>query len=322
MAWLQRQDIKNGVITGNHIDASTAWDFTSVGVKADVIAESTSAAGVTVDGLLLKDGFIVALDNQGWKLGTGLDDYCIHDGTKTKWTHNTGNLEINNANVTGATLMTLGTDTSAVKFAVQNDSAVDLFSVTPASATAGTVAVVGTLTTTDGVTSGVARAVGGRADVDTANGTAHTNSTDEAVLTSYSIPANTIKAGTVVKVKFCARVSADNGATTLTGRLRLGATTLTGTALITTSATDTGVDSLFMGEFTLIGRAAPGAAAAVVGMGWFCEPAAAGGAALTANLGSTNFATNGALLLELTADWSAADANSIRSEIWEVEIIG
>ena len=57
-------------------------------------------------------------------------------------------------------------------------------------------------------------------------------------------------------------------------------------------------------------------------MGWFCEPAAAGGAAITANLGSTNFATNGALLLELTADWSAADANSIRSEIWEVEIIG
>ena len=322
MAWLQRQDIKNGVITGSHIDASTAWDFTSVGVKADVLAESTSAAGVTIDGLLLKDGYVVALDNQGIKLGNAPDDAISHDGTNTKWVHLTGSLNFDNQNVTGATQVTLGTDTTATKFEVRNNSEATIFSVTPASATAGTAAVVGALTTTDGVVSGDARTVGGRVDVDVANGTAHTNSTDETVLTSYSIPANTIKAGTVVKVKFCARVSADNGATTLTGRLRLGATTLTGTALITTSATDTGVNSLFMGEFTLVGRAAPGAAAAVVGMGWFCEPAAAGGAALTANLGSTNFATNGALLLELTADWSAADANSIRSEIWEVEIIG
>lgn len=36
-------------------------DFGSPGIKADVIAESTSAAGVTVDGALIKDGFINAL---------------------------------------------------------------------------------------------------------------------------------------------------------------------------------------------------------------------------------------------------------------------
>lgn len=145
MAWLQRQDIKNGVITGNHIDASTAWDFTSVGVKADVIAESTAAAGITIDGLLLKDGYVVALDSQGWKLGNGPDDACSHDGTNTKWIHLTGSLNFDNQNVTGATQVTLGTDTTATKFEVRNNSEATIFSVTPASASAGTTLVAGIL---------------------------------------------------------------------------------------------------------------------------------------------------------------------------------
>lgn len=178
------------------------------------------------------------------------------------------------------------------------------------------------VTGTDGVTSGPTRIFGGPVSVLQANGAAHTNSTDEAVLASYIIPANTIKAGTVVKVKFAARVSADAGATTLTGRLRLGTTTLTGTALITTSAVDTSVDSLIVGEFMLVGRAAPGAAAAIVGAGSYCNPGSVGATMLSAALGATNFATNGALRLELTADWSAADANSIRAELFVVEIDG
>lgn len=181
---------------------------------------------------------------------------------------------------------------------------------------------VARVTGTDGVTSGPTRIFGGPVSVLQANGTAHTNSTDEAVLASYVIPANTIKAGTVVKVKFAARVSADAGATTLTGRLRLGTTTLTGTALLATSAVDTGVDSLIVGEYTLVGRAAPGAAAAVVGAGSYCNPGGVGAQMLSAALGATNFATNGALRLELTADWSAADANSIRAELFVVEIDG
>lgn len=34
-------------------------DFSTTGIKADVVAESTSAAGVTVDGLLIKDSTII-----------------------------------------------------------------------------------------------------------------------------------------------------------------------------------------------------------------------------------------------------------------------
>ena len=37
---------------------SQAQDFGSTGIKADAIAESTPAAGVTIDSVLLKDGFV------------------------------------------------------------------------------------------------------------------------------------------------------------------------------------------------------------------------------------------------------------------------
>lgn len=239
--YIRTGDLRDEAVTAAKLADTLDLTATGTTLKTDSISESTAATGVTVDGVLLKDG--------------------------------------------GATF----TDR---------------------------------ITTTDGVTSGPTRIIGGRASVLTANGTAHTNSTDEAVLAAYTIPANTIKLGTVVKVRFLARVSADAGATTLTGRLRLGATTLTGTELIVSSAVDTGIDNFFTGEFVLIGRAAPGAAAAVVGMGNYCNPSGPGTQMLSAALASTNFATNAALLLELTADWSAADANSVRAEIFEVEILG
>jgi len=62
MSWLKRSDIRDGVISADKIDTSVATDLGSVGIKADVIAESTSGAGVTADGVLLKDsGVIVPL---------------------------------------------------------------------------------------------------------------------------------------------------------------------------------------------------------------------------------------------------------------------
>lgn len=178
-----------------------------------------------------------------------------------------------------------------------------------------------TVTTTDGVASGTARRIGGVASRIVADGTAHTSSTDEAVLASYEIPANTLKAGTVVKVRWSARVTADNAGTTLTGRLRLGATTLTGTELVVTSAVDTSANHLFVGEYLIQAREAPGAASAVVGVGMHAL-GAAGSNMVSAGLATTALATNGALKLEVTGDWSAADANSVRAEVFVVEVVG
>lgn len=433
MAWLKRSDIKNGVITADHIDAAAAaFDFSTTGIETDIVAESTSAAGVTVDGMKIKDKQIdvsaLATGEPGIKLPANkADAFSIYDSTGDFLVFDTstgafslqclgilnldnkldqdialtgtgvansllatmshasqiayggeftvqqitnartgGNISAVKGNVISLTGSTAGTDhyafeaactvgeATADHFVMKQGTNFDLswdasaaastqtgfllganladaFSI--ADSTGDYLVVVSTtgsesvsiprrLTTTDGVASGDNRVVGGAPYALAANGTAHTNSTDEAVLASYTIPANTIKVGTVVKVTFLARVSANNGATTLTPRLRLGATTLTGTALITGSAVDSDVDHLFTGEFMLIGRAVPGAAAAIVGVGSFSQVAVTGGARITADLPSTNFATNGALLLEMTADWSAADANSVRAEIFTVEIIG
>lgn len=189
-------------------------------------------------------------------------------------------------------------------------------------ATSATVAFTGAVTTTDGVASGGARKVGGTQSVAVAAGTSLTASASEAVLLSYSIPANTIKAGTVIKVTAMARVTADTGATTLTGRLRFGTTTLTGTVLAATSAVDNAAGYFMRFEYILVGRAAPGAAAAVTGSGSYAIPGAAATAMAAAYLTPTNFATNGALLIEITGQFNASDANAVQGESLVVEIIG
>lgn len=177
-------------------------------------------------------------------------------------------------------------------------------------------------TTTDGVVGGTALVIGGRANSFTANGAALTNSIAETVLASYTIPANTLKAGSKLSVKAMISVTADAGATTLTPRLRLGPVTLVGTVLVAGTATDTAANHVFVVEFDLIAQAAPGAAAACRGWGRYQDLAAAGGAFKSAVLGTggvgANFATNGALLLELTGQWSVADANSCLCTFFDV----
>lgn len=176
------------------------------------------------------------------------------------------------------------------------------------------------LTTTDGVASGTARVVGGRAYSNTAAGSSHTNSTSEVVLGSYSVPANTLKAGSTMRVRWKAKVTANASTTTLTVRLRIGPTTLTGTVMVATAAVDTSANDIATGWVELISRAAPGASVAVEGVGYYSDPAAAGGTMKVASLDATNLATNGALLVEVTGQWSAADANAVQLEHLSVEI--
>jgi hypothetical protein len=66
-------------------------------LTADAISELTSAAGVTIDGLLLKDGYVAAADNQGLKLGNTAaapDITIAWDGTRLNVTQGTANSEI------------------------------------------------------------------------------------------------------------------------------------------------------------------------------------------------------------------------------------
>lgn len=168
----------------------------------------------------------------------------------------------------------------------------------------------------------VARAVPKFA-VMTAAGSALTASTTETRLHSaYSIPANRLGLGNTMRIRYQGIITNATGATTLTIRLRLGPTTLTGTQLISGTATTSVANGIFAGWFDFTPRAAAGATAACVGFGEYQEPQAAG--AVTKKsviLASTNFATNGVLLPELTAQWSANDANSCRLDNFTVDIL-
>lgn len=217
-----------------------------------------------------------------------------------------------------------GSATTALYVNEGSNTSCDFNAVTSASTNQTTnQAFTGTVTTTDGVASGTARKVGGVASNLAAAGTALTASTTETVLASYTIPAGTLKAGTLLRVHYQGIVSATTGATTLTQKLRLGSTTLTGTAIVSGTATTTAASLIFSGYFDIVSRAAASAASALVAHGMFSEPTAAG--AVTpkqAIMASTNFATNAALLLELTGQWSASDANSCRADVFAVEVIG
>ena len=201
--------------------------------------------------------------------------------------------------------------------------AADSGAVTEGSQTfAGDKAFTGRVTTTDGVTAGTAKTVGGLASAATAAGTALTNSNTETVLGSVTLPANTVKAGTGVKIRYQVVATATNSTDTLQLKLRIGPTTLTGTAVVTTTAVDVTNNDIATADIEFVGRAAPGAAAACVAFSNYNNPGAAGTAAqVTGYMGSTNFATNGALLVEVTGTWSVANAgNSCRLDILDVLI--
>lgn len=179
----------------------------------------------------------------------------------------------------------------------------------------------GRQTTNDGVTSGADRVIGGRA---TANVSASdtvtavtSNGAFAAFAQTYSIPANTLKQGSVLKAKALVVVNDASGAVTLTCEMRIG-----GTSLIATTAVDPGATTdLHLLEFEFTARAAPAASASCVGAGRWITNTGGTIAHGTGLLAPTNFATNGALTLDVRAKWSVSNANtSARLEMLNVDI--
>lgn len=184
------------------------------------------------------------------------------------------------------------------------------------------------ISTTDGVASGTARRVGGLASGIVASATmvdpAGAGDAAETVVSTYTIPANTIKAGTTIRVDFAYRITVGATVETLEMRLRLGGVGGTVVALSTSADPATGSGS---GYAILKGRAAPGAAAEVAHFGVIKNIAAAGSDSTVVQQGPTltNFATNGSLDLVVTADWANAEAaggDTVSLEIFDVQVIG
>lgn len=156
-----------------------------------------------------------------------------------------------------------------------------------------------------------------------ATGTALTNSTTETVLASSSLPANTLRAGTRLRIRGVVRSSASGGATNLTLKVRLGPTTLLGEVLINTGAGhDLSSGDAIIVTAEVVARAAPGASVSCVATAQAVGTFAGLATPQTTAVPAFTRATNAALLVELTGQWAAADASSVAAEDWSVEVIG
>lgn len=151
--------------------------------------------------------------------------------------------------------------------------------------------------------------------------TALTASSTETAVGNYSIPASTLKAGTVIKVRYQGIATATNSTDTLTVKLYLGG--LSGTAILTGTATDVADNAIFAGEAMLVVRTA-GASGTFVAVGTHTDvPAASGTAshAVTEITASTTVDTTAAQAVTVSAKWSTTSgSNSCRLDIMVVEI--
>lgn len=154
-----------------------------------------------------------------------------------------------------------------------------------------------------------------------ARSTVHSDTTTEALFdTQYSIPANTLKAGSVIKVRFQGIATSTNSTDTLTIKLYIGG--LTGTAILTGTATNATNDDIFTGEATITVRTAGASGTMVAIASGNIVPAATRVAVPVFQItGSTTLDTTAAQVIGVGADWSVAHAdNDAYLDIMVVEI--
>ena len=258
----------------------------------DTIAEVTAAAGVTIDGLLIKDERIQPT-------GSGI--------------------------ATGDAGITLK-DNLASAFDVSEAANPYLVFCTTNSGEA--IKAKQRLTVTDGVASGTDRVVGGMAISDPVASTAITGTTETNTNFdhgAYTIPAASLKVGTVVRVRAQGIYTATTGAETHTFSVMAGAV-----VLAVTGNLDPATNDVFDIEFEFVVRAV-GASGTVVGSG-VCRSGPRATAAPATHLlatGTTSTSTatvdtTGAIVLAVSVDrqGTATDGDSMRLDRFQVEIIG
>lgn len=167
----------------------------------------------------------------------------------------------------------------------------------------------------------VAGWLGGVVYRNVARSTVHSNTTTEAAFdTKYSIPANTLKAGSVIKVRFQGIATSTNSTDTLTIKLYVGG--ITGTAILTGTATNATNDDIFTGEATIVIRTIGATGTFVAVASGNIVPAATRVAVPVFQItGSTTIDTTAAQEISVGADWSVAHAdNDAYLDIMVVEI--
>lgn len=180
----------------------------------------------------------------------------------------------------------------------------------------------GQMRQTDGTTDAAVNGwLGGVVYSSTAASTALTASSTETLLdTSYSIPANTLVAGSVIKLRFQGIATATNSTDTLTIKLYIGG--LAGTAVLTGTATDATNNDIFTGEALIQIRTAGASGTFVSVASGNIIPAATRVAVPVFQItASTTIDTTAAQVVGVGAKWSTTSgSNSCRLDMMVVEI--
>jgi len=142
-----------------------------------------------------------------------------------------------------------------------------------------------------------------------------TNTTTETDFDkSYSIPANTLKAGDVIRVTAQVIATATNSTDTLAIKLKLGST-----VLATSGALDVANDDICVVAATIVIRTA-GASGTLVACGFITIGVEGTSTVKAFKLASTAVDTTVAQVLKASATWSVANAgNSCRLDVLAIE---
>jgi hypothetical protein len=285
------------ILTSFYVRVSSAWvavaDFGTVGITTDVIAEKTAATGVTVDGLRIMDATVKPVAG-----GTAVLDLSACA---------TGEGDV------------LVADNLASAFAIR-EAATD-YLVVCSTNSAESISSKVRLSTTDGVASGIERVVGGRVYCSVAASAAITGATETETLfdSQISLPANTLKAGTVVRVRAQGIHTATTGSEDHSMILKIGSVAVT-----TMAAIDPANSDLWYFDAIIVCRTA-GAGGTIVATGTQLAQAATGvGTAKPFLLASTTLDTTGANIVGVAIDrqGTATDSDSARLDVMFVEVIG
>jgi hypothetical protein len=153
--------------------------------------------------------------------------------------------------------------------------------------------------------------------VSVAASTAVTNTvTETAFDTAYTIPANALRPGDVIRVVAQAIATATNSTDTLNLKLRLGTTAILATGAVDVANSDIGLICADIVVRT-IGASGTMVAAGLTGLG-----ASGTGTGKVTNLASTTLDTTAAQSVNVSATWSVANAgNSCRLDVMNVQIL-
>lgn len=153
--------------------------------------------------------------------------------------------------------------------------------------------------------------------MNTAAGTAHSNSTDEGSLARYQFAAYALQPGTIIEFECSARATSTNSTDTLTIAVRWGssATVTSNTACATSGAIDAANDDVCV----VRGRLHVHSTTRAVMTVYLHDPDAEGTTSVEAYSEILTLVAGTAYYLDVTADWSVASAsNSVQAEAWSV----